>query len=313
MFFKMFHLPLDSIVTNVEKKERTSYLDSHYLVGDVSYRAVVCLAAQGTIGSVTIQAGGTHAPGNSIGTQTIAGDYVNHVLSDRGHPTSTGKLIVTGNVDISGATLDLLLTPAPSDGWSLVNGPLLLISKESAGAVTGTFSSVNNNLLFLNHSLDYGTEWGNLALRSGLAYAWHDIEAGRSVAIGGFADRFSAEYDAGTFQAFGEAGHKLAIPAASFEPFLNLAARSPGTPPSSRQGSTSSCQECRPWAFPTKASSDRTINNKASMQTSTSGSETDTKEPSSRQFAPRVAEIGSINRRQVAAGSIALAGRPRAS
>ncbi|WP_274427398.1 autotransporter domain-containing protein [Chelativorans sp. YIM 93263] len=68
-----------------------------------------------------------------------------------------------------------------------------------------------------------GTEWGNLAFRSGLAYTWHDIETNRSVAIGGFADRLSADYDAGAFQAFGELGYKLTTPAAAFEPFVNLA------------------------------------------------------------------------------------------
>jgi outer membrane autotransporter protein len=120
------------------------------------------LGGTGTIGSVTVETGGIHAPGNSIGTQTIAGDYVNHgTLQVEGNPTSTDQLIVTGNVDISGATLDLLLTPATADGWSAVNGPFTLISKESAGAVTGTFATVNNNLLFLNHSLDYAGGDGN--------------------------------------------------------------------------------------------------------------------------------------------------------
>ncbi|MGH6862520.1 MAG: autotransporter outer membrane beta-barrel domain-containing protein, partial [Phyllobacterium sp.] len=49
-----------------------------------------------------------------------------------------------------------------------------------------------------------GTQWGALSLRSGLAYSWHDIEISRSVVMPGFADSLSGDYDAGTFQAFGE-------------------------------------------------------------------------------------------------------------
>ncbi|QDB99277.1 autotransporter domain-containing protein [Mesorhizobium sp. 8] len=68
-----------------------------------------------------------------------------------------------------------------------------------------------------------GTEMGALGLRSGLAYSWHDISTARSVAFPGFADSLSADYNAGTFQAFGEAGYRIDTASASFEPFANLA------------------------------------------------------------------------------------------
>ncbi|WP_180375657.1 autotransporter domain-containing protein [Mesorhizobium sp. 8] len=68
-----------------------------------------------------------------------------------------------------------------------------------------------------------GTEMGALGLRSGLAYSWHDISTARSVAFPGFADSLSTDYDAGTFQAFGEAGYRIDTASASFEPFANLA------------------------------------------------------------------------------------------
>ncbi|MBK3746135.1 autotransporter outer membrane beta-barrel domain-containing protein, partial [Paraburkholderia aspalathi] len=47
-----------------------------------------------------------------------------------------------------------------------------------------------------------GTRWGNLGFRSGLAYTWHNVETGRSVAFPGFSDSLEADYSAGTFQAF---------------------------------------------------------------------------------------------------------------
>lgn len=117
----------------------------------------------GTAGStVTIAAGGVHAPGNSIGTQIIAGNYVNHgTLSVEAEPTGADKLVVAGSVDITGATLELLLSPITASSWNIFNGPFTLIDKQSAGAVTGMFGSVTQNLLFLDATLDYAGGDGN--------------------------------------------------------------------------------------------------------------------------------------------------------
>ncbi len=68
-----------------------------------------------------------------------------------------------------------------------------------------------------------GGQWNALRLTGGLAYTWHAIETSRSVAFPGFADSLSADYDAGTFQAFGEAGYRIETSVASFEPFAGLA------------------------------------------------------------------------------------------
>ncbi|PWU71063.1 autotransporter outer membrane beta-barrel domain-containing protein [Ochrobactrum sp. POC9] len=73
-----------------------------------------------------------------------------------------------------------------------------------------------------------GTEWNfdnghALAFRSGLAYTWHNIDMDRSVTFPGFTDRLNADYDAGTFQLFGELGYKLRYDKALFEPYTNLA------------------------------------------------------------------------------------------
>ncbi|WP_230978917.1 autotransporter outer membrane beta-barrel domain-containing protein [Ollibium composti] len=68
-----------------------------------------------------------------------------------------------------------------------------------------------------------GSQMGALGLRAGAAYTWHDISTSRSVAFPGFADSLTADYNAGTFQAFGEAGYRIDTASASFEPFANLA------------------------------------------------------------------------------------------
>ncbi|MFI3905736.1 autotransporter outer membrane beta-barrel domain-containing protein, partial [Ochrobactrum sp. S1502_03] len=57
-----------------------------------------------------------------------------------------------------------------------------------------------------------------------LAYSWHNLEMGRSVAFNGFSDSLSADYNAGTFQIFGELGYKLNVTSrATIEPYANLA------------------------------------------------------------------------------------------
>lgn len=81
-----------------------------------------------------------------------------------------------------------------------------------------------------NHTLGAyaGKEWtlnnGHaLAFRSGLAYTWHNIDMNRSVAFTGLADNLSGDYDAGTFQVFGELGYKLHYGKALLEPYAGLA------------------------------------------------------------------------------------------
>ncbi len=67
-----------------------------------------------------------------------------------------------------------------------------------------------------------GAELGRLGLRAGAAYSWHFIDTSRAVAFGGFADALSADYDASTAQIFGEAGYRIHLGAAAFEPFANV-------------------------------------------------------------------------------------------
>ncbi|WP_449101553.1 autotransporter outer membrane beta-barrel domain-containing protein [Pseudomonas veronii] len=67
-----------------------------------------------------------------------------------------------------------------------------------------------------------GSEWGNLAFRSGVIYTWHDIETRRSVGFGGLSDRLKGDYDGRSLQAFGELGYKVETAGATYEPFANL-------------------------------------------------------------------------------------------
>jgi len=123
------------------------------------------LGGSGTIGgSVTVADGATHGAGNSLGTQTINGNYVNNgTLEVEATPAGADKLVVNGTVDISGAKLDLVLSPSNMGAWLPVNGPFTLIANDGGDAVTGAFASVGNlnNLLFLDHLIDYAGGDGN--------------------------------------------------------------------------------------------------------------------------------------------------------
>ena len=61
---------------------------------------------------------------------------------------------MAGRVDIGGATLDLRLSPDDAAAWQPQAGPFVLISKQGAGAVEGSFASVRNPLLFMDASVN---------------------------------------------------------------------------------------------------------------------------------------------------------------
>lgn len=68
-----------------------------------------------------------------------------------------------------------------------------------------------------------GTQWGNLGLRLGTVYSWHNLDSNRSIAFPGFADSLSSSYSASTVQVFGDLGYRMQVGPAAVEPFVNLA------------------------------------------------------------------------------------------
>lgn len=151
-------------------------LDVHNAVSSPS----VTIASGGTLdgtgaitGATTILAGGTHAPGNSIGTETINGNYINHgTLSVEVSPTDADKVVVNGTVDIAGAAL--VLSESPTSGWSLTHD-YTIIDNDNADAVTGTFASVTDNFAFLDPTVVYNGGTGNdvvlTLVRNALAFS----------------------------------------------------------------------------------------------------------------------------------------------
>lgn len=68
-----------------------------------------------------------------------------------------------------------------------------------------------------------GARFDRLRLNGGLSYIGHDISTSRLAAFPGFAERLTAGYRAGTFQAFSEAAYRFDLGRFALEPFANLA------------------------------------------------------------------------------------------
>jgi len=119
------------------------------------------LKGTGSLRGVTVQAGGVHAPGNSIGTQTVNGPYLlqaGSILEIETNAAGQSDLvIVNGTVDLTGATLRVL---ADAGNYSLATD-YLIIDNDSNDAVTGTFGPVTSNLAFLTPTVVYDGGDGN--------------------------------------------------------------------------------------------------------------------------------------------------------
>jgi outer membrane autotransporter protein len=68
-----------------------------------------------------------------------------------------------------------------------------------------------------------GGPWGALALRSGAAWTWHDVDTSRAIAFPGFTEHAEASYGGDTGQIFGEAALPFNSGRMAFEPFAGLA------------------------------------------------------------------------------------------
>lgn len=110
----------------------------------------------GTFGGIIVSAGSTLAPGNSIGTQNVAGNVVfapGSIYQVEINENGTSDLIAaTGTATINGGTVQLL----PEAGTYATPQTYTILT--ATGGVTGVFTNltVANNFAFLNPTLVYG-------------------------------------------------------------------------------------------------------------------------------------------------------------
>nr|WP_281349764.1 autotransporter domain-containing protein [Pseudoxanthomonas yeongjuensis] len=109
------------------------------------------LGGIGTLGSVDNH--GTIAPGNSIGTLTLTGDYLHHddatLLAEIEQGGTSDLLDIAGSATIEGGTVEVTKAPGQYEGGTRYT----LI--DAAGGVTGTFGTLDQDLPFLDLLLGY--------------------------------------------------------------------------------------------------------------------------------------------------------------
>jgi autotransporter-associated beta strand protein len=120
------------------------------------------LGGSGLVGNdVTVLAGGIYAPGNSIGTQTVTGNFIlesGAVFEVEVEPSGTSdRTIVTGSVDLTGAILKVLAAP----GRYTPDTQYLIVDNQGTDPVIGRFARVNVNSPFLRPSVLYDGGTGN--------------------------------------------------------------------------------------------------------------------------------------------------------
>ncbi len=97
---------------------------------------------------------------------------------------------------------------------------LLLGYGSGTMAVPGTASSADSKTYQVG--LYGGTAWGDVAFRTGMAYAWNDINSTRTVVSGG-TQTLTAHYGTSAAQAFGELAYSVDLGSSMLEPFANAA------------------------------------------------------------------------------------------
>ncbi|WP_234826861.1 autotransporter outer membrane beta-barrel domain-containing protein [Rhodopseudomonas palustris] len=68
-----------------------------------------------------------------------------------------------------------------------------------------------------------GRAWNALAVSFGANHAWHNLSSSRTVALTGFSDRLTADYNARTTQVYGDVGYSFDLGRAALQPFAGLA------------------------------------------------------------------------------------------
>jgi outer membrane autotransporter protein len=138
------------------------------------------LGGTGTVSNLAVNAGGTLAPGNSVGTMNVAsttfnpGSIYEVELNDGGFGAGTNNdlLDATGTVTINGGTVYVTPENGTDDGSTYAApGTYTIVT---AGSVTGAgFDTVTDDYVFLDFALDYDPS--NVYLNSEQAVFFSDI------------------------------------------------------------------------------------------------------------------------------------------
>lgn len=114
------------------------------------------LGGSGAVGGIAADAGGTVAPGNSIGTLTVSGNVSfasgSTYQVEVNASGSSDRIAASGSATISGGTVQVL---AQTGNYAAATNYTILTA---SGGVGGSFSGVSSNLAFLTPSLAYDSQ-----------------------------------------------------------------------------------------------------------------------------------------------------------
>ncbi|MFJ3461583.1 autotransporter domain-containing protein [Achromobacter spanius] len=131
------------------------------LGGPVTVASGATLGGSGTVGTTYLTNGARIAPGNGIGTLTIAGDLTfspTSVYEVEADPASNNsdRIDVSGHTAIDGSVLHV----GADGGFGTRRNYTILTS----GTLDGTFRSASSNFAYLDPTLTYGTQQVTLSL-----------------------------------------------------------------------------------------------------------------------------------------------------
>jgi len=114
------------------------------------------LGGSGTVGALTVAAGGFVTPGNSPGILAVSGNYTqagNYTAEITGTTAGSGhdQIGVTGAVDITGGSLTALFS-----GTYALSDMIFILLNDGTDAVTGTYAGFAQGALVATHG---GFDW----------------------------------------------------------------------------------------------------------------------------------------------------------
>lgn len=156
------------ILTSDSTYSGTTTVSDGTLAVDGSIESSASVEAGGTLrgmgtlrGGLTVNAGGIHAPGNSIGMQTVIGPYIlasGAILEvETNAAGESDRIVVKGTVDLTGSTLSVL----PEVGKYAPSTEYLIIDNDDDDPVEGEFAEITSNLAFLTPSVTTTGGTGN--------------------------------------------------------------------------------------------------------------------------------------------------------
>ncbi|MCJ2013203.1 autotransporter domain-containing protein [Methylobacterium sp. J-076] len=145
--------PTDRLTTGASIGDGGALSANGTIGGAVIVNAGGVLGGTGTVGGLAALSGGTVAPGNSIGTLTVAGNATFAPGSvyqvEANAAGQSDRLAVTGAATLAGGTVQVLAqagTYDPRTRYAILN---------AAGGVSGQFAGVTSNFAFLTPTLRY--------------------------------------------------------------------------------------------------------------------------------------------------------------